>query len=58
MPLPVLSFWQFLNEINNECYEESQKNGNKHALFVPRKSSSKILINFQSWMANYQLGGL
>ena len=50
--------WRFLNEISKVCYEETQKNGNKHVPFVPRNSCSNNFINFWFWMANYQLGGL
>ena len=49
---------QALNEISKVCYEEMQKNDNKHVPFVPRNSCSKIFVNFQFWMANYQLGSL
>ena len=51
--------WQFwINEISKICHEETQKNGNKHVLFVLRNSCLKIFINFPFWMVNYQVGGL
>ena len=45
-------------EISKICYEETEKNGNKHVLFVPGNSCSKMFLNFRFWMANYQVGGL
>ena len=50
--------WQFLNEISKAFYEETQKNGNKYVPLVPRNACLKIFLNFQFWMANYQLGSL
>ena len=49
-------FW--INEISKVCYEETLKNGNKHVRYVPGNSCSNIFVNFQFWIANYQLGGL
>ena len=54
--LCLYQVWQFINEVSKVCYEETQKNGNKHVLFVPRNSCSKIFVNFQFWMGSYQLG--
>ena len=53
-------YWvcQFLNKTSKTCYEETQKNGKKHVLFVPRNSCSKLFVNFWLRVANYQLGSL
>ena len=40
----VRQFW--INEIRKACYEETQKNGNKHVLFISG-NSWKIFVNFQ-----------
>ena len=46
--MPLYRVWQFLNEISKGCYEETQKNGNKHVPYLPRNSYSKIFCKFST----------
>ena len=47
MLLPVLSSAILNNEISKACYQETQRNGKKHVLFIPGNSCWKLFVNFQ-----------